>query len=94
MHCWQQTELLEGDHLQKEGNEQQRTKMCYVSMGPRLYQEIAFWIKRGCLDTIQVCVGCCYLQAILTDAQSLAGLHCISEKNPLASQHNKVDKPK
>ena len=55
---------------------------------------IAFWIKHGCLDTIQVCVDCCYLQAILTDAQSLEGLHCISEENPLASQHNKLDKPK
>lgn len=42
------------------------------------------WIKRGCFDTIQVCVDCCYLQAILTDAQPLAGLHCISEENPLA----------
>ena len=44
----------------------------------------SFWIKRGCLDTKQECVDCCYLQAILTDAQHLAGLHCISEENPLA----------
>ena len=63
-------------------------------MGPQLYQEIAFWIKRGCLDTMQECVDFCYLQAILTDAQHLAGLHCISKENPLASQHNNVEKPK
>ena len=68
--------------------------MCYVSIGPWLYQEIAFWIKRGCLDTIQECVDCCYLQAILTDAQHLAGLDCISEETPLASQHSQVDKNK
>ena len=54
---------------------------------------IAFWIKHGCLDTIQECLDCCYLQEILTDAQSSAGLHCISEENPLAwtNPNNTVD---